>query len=126
MIFNLNINQKATYLHAVVTGKNNKENVTQYLNEILRECSARNCFRVLIEERLEGPRLKTIDVYTVASQGAHQAFGKMKAIAYVDVNAEGQLMKFAETVAVNRSLPARVFTTVADAEKWLLEKDKNK
>lgn len=29
-------------------------------------------------------------------------------------------MHFAETVAVNRSLPVAVFATVADAEKWLL------
>jgi hypothetical protein len=39
----------------------------------------------------------------------------------VDVHAEGSLMQFAETVAVNRSLPVRVFATVVDAEEWLLE-----
>jgi len=42
-----------------------------------------------------------------------------EAIAYVDVNADGELMKFAETVAVNRSLPVVVFSSVSDAEKWL-------
>jgi hypothetical protein len=41
------------------------------------------------------------------------------AIAYVDVNAEGDLMQFAETVAVNRALPARVFSTVVQGEEWL-------
>jgi hypothetical protein len=46
--------------------------------------------------------------------------GCFEAIAYVDVNAEGDLMKFAETVAVNRSLPVRVFSTVGEAERWLL------
>jgi hypothetical protein len=30
-------------------------------------------------------------------------------------------MKFAETVAVNRGLPVKVFSTVSDAEKWLVE-----
>jgi hypothetical protein len=40
-------------------------------------------------------------------------------IAYVDVNAQGSLMKFAEDVAVNRGLRVRVFGTVADAERWL-------
>ncbi len=29
-------------------------------------------------------------------------------------------MKFAETVAVNRGLPVRLFSSVNDAEKWLL------
>jgi len=34
----------------------------------------------------------------------------------------GDLMKFAETVAVNRGLPVMVFSSVSDAEKWLLNK----
>jgi hypothetical protein len=29
------------------------------MEEVIRECTARRCFRVLIEERLEGPRLGT-------------------------------------------------------------------
>jgi hypothetical protein len=29
-------------------------------------------------------------------------------------------MRFAETVAVNRGMPVRVFVSVAEAEKWLL------
>jgi hypothetical protein len=33
-------------------------------------------------------------------------------------------MKFAETVAVNRMLSVAVFSTVADAEKWLLNEDR--
>ena len=34
------------------------------------------------------------------------------------------LMQFTETVAVNRGLPVTVFPAVADAEKWLLERDR--
>ena len=118
--FSLEINEKATYLHAVVTGKNSKENVLNYLKKVLHECAARNISKVLIEERLEGPRLGTLDVFSVSSEGASKALGKLKAMAYVDINAEGNLMKFAETVAVNRGLPVRVFSTVTEAEKWLL------
>ena len=40
-------------------------------------------------------------------------------MAYVDVNAEGDLMKVAETVASNRGLPMTVFATVPEAENWL-------
>jgi hypothetical protein len=43
----------------------------------------------------------------------------MEMIAYVDVNAEGDLMKFAEDVAVNRFLRVAVFSSVPDAELWL-------
>ena len=63
-----------------------------------------------------------MDVFQIASQGTGRALGRFEAIAYVDVNAEGNLMKFAETVAVNRGLPVTVFSSVSDAEKWLQSK----
>jgi hypothetical protein len=124
MSYNLTLVQKPAYLHAIVTGLNNKENVKRYLEEVLRESKNRGCSQVLIEERLEGPRFRTISVFQIASEGSRRAHGYFKAIAYVDVNAEGDLMKFAETVAVNRGLPVRVFSSVADAEKWLLDEDR--
>ena len=120
MTYKLTIDQKPTYLHVIVTGRNSRENVVRYLEETLRECSARSCFRILIEERLDGPRLGALDVFQIVSEGSSKAGGILKAIAYVDVNAEGNLMQFAETVAVNRALPVVVFSTVAEAEKWLL------
>jgi hypothetical protein len=121
MAYKLTIDEKPTYLHAIVTGLNSKETVVRYLEEILGECRARNCVRVLIEERLEGPRLGTLDVFEIASEGSKRAFGMLTAIAYVDIYAEGDLMHFAETVAVNRKLHMAVFSTVGDAEKWLLD-----
>jgi hypothetical protein len=121
MTYKLTIDQKPTYLHVIVTGRNSKENVMRYLEETLRECTARSCLRVLIEERLDGPRLGTLDVFQIVSEASSKAEGILKAIAYVDVNAESNLMQFAETVAVNRGVPVVVFSTVADAEKWMLK-----
>lgn len=47
------------------------------------------------------------------------------AVAYVDVHAKNHdNMKFAETVAVNRGVPVRVFGSVRDAEEWLLSTDR--
>jgi hypothetical protein len=123
MTYELTIAQKPTYLHAIVTGRNSRENVARYLADILQECIARRCGKVLIEERLDGPRLGTFDVFKIASEGSSRALGVFQAIAYVDVNAEGDLMQFAETVAVNRALPVTVFSTVAEAEKWLRDAD---
>ena len=80
----------------------------------------RKCPRILIEEPLDGP-LGTIDVFDMMSKGSNKLVGKLKAIAFVDVNAEGDVMKFAETVAFNRGLPLMVFSTVGEAEKWLLD-----
>ena len=55
----------------------------------------------------------------MVSQGARRFAGVLQTLAYVDVNAEGHLMEFAETVAVNRGVPVRVFSSVAEAEHWL-------
>lgn len=122
MSYKLAVTQKPSYLHAVVTGTNSPKTVAGYLEEIQRECTARSCFRVLIEERLEGPRLETIDIFEIVSEGSNRAEGQLKAIAYVDVNAVGNLMKFAESVAVNRGLHVAVFSSVREAETWLQER----
>lgn len=122
MNYQITFEQKAGYLHAVVTGMNNKENVVRYLVDVLRECVARNCFRVLIKERLEGPRLGTMDVFDIASQAQGRRHGRSPTIAYVDVNATSiSDMKFAEDVAVTRGTFVRVFSSMADAERWMID-----
>jgi len=118
--YTLTIDQKPAYLHVVVTGRNSGENVVRYMEEVIRECTARRCFRVLIEERLEGPRLGTIEVFGMVSKGSARFQGTLEAMAYVDLNAEGDVMRFAEDVAVNRGFPVKVFPTVVAAEEWLL------
>jgi hypothetical protein len=124
MSYKLTFEQKAGYLHAVATGTNSKENVMNYLADILHECKTRECFRVLIEECLDGPRLNTTDVYEIASQGQEHVAGRLPVIAYVDMNAPNtSSMKFAEDVAVNRGKFVRVCQTVSDAERWLAHLD---
>ena len=75
MSYQLGITEKPTSLHAVVTGRNTLENVTGYLEDLLRECESRQYFNVLIEEKLEGRRLETWDVYQIASDSSALARG---------------------------------------------------
>ena len=119
MAYTLTFTEQPTYLHAVVTGENSVDNVRSYLKQIRLECQSRGCLTVLIEERLEGPRLGIVDVYRIAAEGSVQALGQLHTIAYVDANAEGDLMKFAEDVAVNRAMRVAVFSSVESAERWL-------
>ena len=119
MSYQLKIIEKPTYLHAIVTGSNTPENVAGYLQELLTACEASQTFNVLIEERLTGRRLETWDVYQIASDNSALARGVFRALAYVDVHAGGDLMKFAETVANNRGVPMNLFSSVAEAEAWL-------
>jgi hypothetical protein len=120
MAHQLTIQQEPHFLHVVVTGTNSADTVARYLDELRRECIARRCYRLLIEERLEGERLSTFPVYKVISEASERARGLLHALAFVDVNAQGPSMEFAETVAVNRGIPVAVFKTVAEARAWLL------
>lgn len=120
MAYQLAITEKPTYLHIVVTGDNGMETVSRYIDEVIQQCAARNYPRVLIEERLRGPRLGTIEVFSLAAAGSMRYMGALKSMAYVDVDASGDTMQFAENVAVNRAFPVRVFATVEAAERWLL------
>lgn len=122
MSYEMTLTEKPGYLHAVVTGKNTLENVTGYMKVLHDACVARGISRVLIEERLTGRRLETWDVYEVAAQGSARGVGQFQALAYVDVHASGELMKFAETVAYNRGIPIRLFATVEEAETWIRQK----
>lgn len=122
MTYQLTFRQHPAYLHAVVTGENTRGNVMNYLNEIAKECESRDCRQVLIEERLEGARLGTLDVFEIASAGSEKMEYTFRAIAYVDVHA-GPQMPFAETVAVNRGVPVRLFATVPEAAAWLVQLD---
>jgi hypothetical protein len=116
--YHLSFERHPDYLHATVTGTNSVGAVMQYLDDVRQECIRQNCYRVLIEERLEGPRLPAMDVFSIASEGAMKALGIFHAIAYVDERM-GDMGTFAETVAVNRGMPVRVFSNVAAAEHWL-------
>ena len=75
----------------------------------------------MIEENLSGPGTDLVSIYEIASEGSRYAALQFRRIAYVDVNPEHDVarMQFAETVAINRGVSIRHFTTVAEAEAWL-------
>ena len=56
MSYKLTVHPRPGYLHILVTGENSRENVTRYMEEVVRECTLR-----LVEERLADPRLGTLD-----------------------------------------------------------------
>ena len=103
-----------------VTGSNSPESVVAYMNRVREECDARNCHRILIDEKLDGPRLDLMEIFALVTGGSSEALGFFDAIAYVDAQQDFEAVKFAETVAVNRGIPVAVFTSVEDAESWLL------
>lgn len=121
--YQIAFHRKPGYLHAVVTGQNTPQNISRYLNELIDACREKQFHRALIEERLTGPRLKALDVFKLVSEASERAVGVLRDVAYVDVNEEGDLMHFAETVARNRWVHVRRFSTVEEAEAWLNQRD---
>lgn len=122
MQYRIAFERRAAFIHATVTGRNSSGAVSAYLRDVREECIRQDCFRVLIEERLDGPRLPVGEVFSIASEGAMRALGVFEAVAYVDEEM-GQMAEFAETVAVNRGMPVRTFPTVDSAEEWLLARE---
>jgi hypothetical protein len=121
MTYQIKIEARPEYIYATVTGSNNPETVMSYMADVLAACEQEDCYRVLIDEQLEGPRLSTMDVFAIASEGSERALGRFEALAYVD-REMGQLGEFLETVAVNRCVPLAFFPDSADAERWLEER----
>lgn len=119
--YELTITQKSGYLHGVVTGRNSRETVSDYLRRGLQEARARSGTCVLIESCLEGPRLALWDIFEIAAEHSKAYKGFFDAIAYVGIGAPGPLLTFIQNVSRNRGLPLRVFESVPEAELWLAE-----
>lgn len=122
MPYQVTFEERSNFISATVTGDNSRDVVPLYMTDILKECTRLDCFRVLIDERLEGPRLDEMEVFSMVAEGSMKAIGKFDAIAYVDEKM-GQMADFAETVAVNRGMPVAMFDNLGDAEAWLCEQN---
>jgi hypothetical protein len=119
MACKITVIQKPTYTHFIVEGENSVENTLYYSKEIYQESIANNYRRILIEERLEGKRLDTMDIYEVSTKAAENYSGFYKAVAYVNILTDKKSFSFVENICFNRSIPIRAFATVEEAEKWL-------
>ncbi|HSP06896.1 MAG TPA: hypothetical protein VLR94_06940 [Acidobacteriota bacterium] len=115
----MTVTAKAGYLHIQVTGENILQTVLDYTAEIYQECHRRNCWKVLIDENLQGDPLSMIDVYHVIAKGSEMAKQPI-VVAFVDENPRSaRNLEFAENVAFNRGLNLRVFPDHQKAEAWI-------
>lgn len=123
MAYTLTLESRPGYLHARVSGTNDRQTVLDYTQEIHLACVQGNVRAVLIEENLAGPSLPLAAVLQIVSERAPRAVGLLKRIALIDRNPEHDPagMEFAEDLAVNRGVNLRLFASVAAAERWLQE-----
>jgi hypothetical protein len=123
MGYSLTIEPKGSYLHATVTGQNGRETVIGYFEEIRTACRVRDCYRVLVEERLTGPRFSLPELMQLAAEVSAQAGATFEVLAYVDVFAEDDKVRQVAGQVVEPGSTVGVFNTVAEAERWLRAKE---
>lgn len=124
MAYNVEFDNRASYVYALVTGDNNAETVFAYMDVVTARCEELDCFRVLVHECLVGPRLSPMEVFDIISEGAMKALGKFDAVAFVDEKM-GDVSGFAENVAINRGMPIAMFPSVTAAESWISKLEGN-
>jgi hypothetical protein len=113
-------NPSPTHLHAIGAGTHSPENLRRFLGDTHRAVLEHRSTAVLLEVRFQGPSLDFGNLYAIIVDNKVDA-SLMKRIAYVDTNT-GHLperAEFAELAANKMGINARVFRSVADAERWL-------
>ena len=65
----------------MVTGTNTPQSVVDYMSAIREECERKDCYRVLIEEKLDGPRFDEMEIFALITEGSPDALGFFEAAA---------------------------------------------
>lgn len=126
MAYQLTVLEKPSYLHFIITGDATVEDALGYMAEGVEICKAKNCFRVLVEDRLEGEPMGMMDMIPLSRGAAGKALGVVEQVAMVDNISGGPLNKFAAQVASTLGINIRICDSVEEADKWLRETHKKK
>jgi hypothetical protein len=107
------------YLLARITGERTPQNLLRYLEEAFAATAASGRSKVLLEMHFKGATLSSASIVNVISLVVGDAL-RLAKVAIVEPSPDPG-MGFAETVALNRGVNARVFTTLSAAQQWLAE-----
>jgi hypothetical protein len=119
MGYEIAIEQKPTYLHLIGTGEMSAGNARRFLVDAYRAAGERNCACVLLDMRFSGS-LGLGSIFSVIEERSHEGI-RLKRVAYVEANLglRPDAAEFATLVATNRGVNVRLFSCLADAERWL-------
>lgn len=108
------------YLRAHITAETvTRETALSYLQEIAHECERLNYRRILIERDVP-VMLPDLELF----QTTNDFFDRVEYVRIAVVNqyvSHQAAMRFAMLIGTNRGAKIKVFTTVWEAEEWLLE-----
>jgi hypothetical protein len=119
-VMNIRFENRKEYLYAFFAGKReNLQDTIQFWQCAIDECNKRAFKKLLIEQDLPNP-LSTLDIFQLMDAILKMPISHLK-VAFVDRDVEQIEMNiFGETVAVNRGGVGRVFTSLSEAEAWLI------
>lgn len=117
--FRLSLETRSGYLFASITGeKDSYETTMAAVTEVAAACRAHGATRLLVEHDIDG-KLTTLEIFTIARQ-LPQLYEGIQ-VAFVIHRAEiPDNPGFLENVARNRGAQGRLFSSVPEAEAWLL------
>jgi hypothetical protein len=118
MLYVIAFEETPKYLHARVTGERSAKNLLRYLEESLAAALASGRSNVLLEMHFTGPSLSSSTLVNVISLVVWDAM-RLRKIALVEAAGGDPAMAFAETVALNRGVNAKLFHSVGEAAQWL-------
>jgi chromosome condensin MukBEF MukE localization factor len=123
MDYELVLVEHPAYLHATAKGRRNADNAFRFLKEAGDACVNSGRANLLLEMAFTGPQLDMSKIFEVVK--ARSAAGsRLRKIAYVDAARDNPgRPRFAETVARNRGVNARLFDDIASAISWLEEEE---
>ena len=107
------------YLHFVVAGQPSKELMVKCVSDIRDACVEHGCYRVLLEGKFDSGSIHDLQMFQFIVERSPHALGFYQAFAYVDAALSQEAQLFAETAAVNRGIPVRVFAKAGDAVAWI-------
>lgn len=113
------------HLRVRVSGELTAANLRAYLRDVYEECARTGRSTVLIEEDLEGPPLRPIEVYRVIVQASAETAPVVQKIAYVNLQAQAveRSVDLAMEVATDLGVNVRAFTDASAALSWLVSDD---
>lgn len=120
MSLQLQIKEMPDYLAAKFTGMRNTQEVRRQFKLIAERCKRAHKNKLLLNVAKVHGKISVADRYFFGNETELFLHYKLIKIAVVGRPEQVDPQKFGEIVARNRWVNLRVFTSVADAEKWLL------
>jgi hypothetical protein len=119
--YELTFDKRLHYLYALITADSTDlPTSVEYWNILIDKCGELGAKRLLVEQIVSGG-LSTSEMFMLASEvAAMKPLGIKIALADPFVHNYEQ-HQFGELAAGNRGVWAKVFTTVPEAENWLLQ-----